>query len=307
MDTLRHLERGLHTGNLDLEDPEVYNTIVKAGQQLEAAILVLHEFEDSKNEKFPNIPNIDKLFEGHPVNGYVQAMLGFLPSENVEGISMADLISNLSKAGMKLVEHQQKLEKTLQKTKNPEPKTEEDFINHFVDSLDLAHEGMADYHKESLRYAIDGFTGTYGGGSHFLVPLKSGVIPAKLFVKPDVIKITLEGMEYKFDRNQVHEEEYSAEEAAVEPVPCTCDEKSDCSKPCDGEKLSKETERTLKQIQAYLNSKKVLNESFDERDYEYIRYFLKHAEGASEEDLKDVSPRGLELAWNRHWYLKNEK
>ncbi|ALA13150.1 hypothetical protein TSARBOMBA_34 [Bacillus phage TsarBomba] len=302
-DSARNLERGLLTGNLDVDSPEVYNEIVKIEKKLEKALVVLQDLEDRKQEEALKNVNLDKLFEGHPVNAYVQAMLGFLPSDNFKEINVVDLISNLSKAGLELAKHQQKAEQSLQKAEAPKPKTEDEFVHYVTDSLDLAHPDLADTYKDALRLGIDQLKRHGHGVAPFVIPLKSGAAYGKLRVHKRVIEIKLNDLTFVFDPKEV--EEYSAEEAAVEPVPCpaedqvvpcTCDDKADCSKPCERDVI-------VDLAIAHLTDKK----EFTGSDYDLIRYFLRVVEGAADEEVNSLSNRALELAWKRHWYLRNEK
>jgi len=308
LDFLAHLEKGIHTGNIDVDAPEVYNGIAGAKELLDESLKAIHEIEDIKqDEAMEGIPNLDTLFAGNPVNEYVDAILAVIaPQHPKDGINMFKLLKDAQAAMEKLAESQRKAEEVLQKVdkKADKPKTEEEFLDQFVDSLDLAHEGMIDYHKESLRDAFAHLDASgYGGKVKFLIPLKKGNTYASLYVKSDYIAIQVGEDKYEYNRYEVYEEEYSAEEAAVEPVPCpeeavvpcTCDDKSDCSKPCERDVM-------VDLAIAHLTDKK----TFTGSDYDLIRYFLRVVEGATDEDLQGLSNRALELAWKRHWYLKTE-
>lgn len=328
-DSARNLERGLLTGNLDVDSPEVYNEIVKIEKKLEKALVVLQDLEDRKQEEALKNVNLDKLFEGHPVNAYVQAMLGFLPSDNFKEINVVDLISNLSKAGLELAKHQQKAEQSLQEAEAPKPKTEDEFVHYVTDSLDLAHPDLADTYKDALRLGIDQLKRHGHGVAPFVIPLKSGAAYGKLRVNKGVIEIKLNDLNFVFDPNAVEEEaatepapiaegqviacectencttycikniskeEYMKEVMEAHLTPCTCDDRSDCSTPCERDVI-------VDLAIAHLTDKK----EFTGSDYDLIRYFLRVVEGADDEEVNSLSNRALELAWKRHWYLRNEK
>ncbi|ALA07612.1 hypothetical protein BC01_021 [Bacillus phage BC01] len=330
IDSLSNLEKGVHSGNLDVDSAEVYNAINEAKELLDKSVKAIHDIEDRKQEEVLKNVNLDKLFEGHPVNAYVQAILGFLPSDDFKpGINMVDLISNFNKACLELAKHQQETEEALQKATAPKPKTEEEFVHYVTDSLDLAHPDLADTYKDALRLGIEQLKRHGHGVAPFVIPLKSGAAYGKLRVNKGVIEIKLNDLNFLFDPNAVEEEvaaepapvaegqviacectencttycikniskeEYMREVMEAHLTPCTCDDKSDCSTPCERDVL-------LDLAIAQLTDKK----TFTGSDYGLIRYFLSVVEKADEKELEGLSNRALELAWNRYWYLRNEK
>ncbi|QEG13571.1 hypothetical protein MARVELLAND_40 [Bacillus phage vB_BspM_MarvelLand] len=301
---LAHLERGIHTGNVDVDSPDVYNVITEAKELLDESIKAIHDIEDRKQEEaMANIPNFDSLFKGNPVNEYVDAILAVIaPQHPTDGVNPYKLIKDVHDAAVKLAESQRKAEEAVQEDKSPKPKTEEEFIHYVTDSLDLAHPGLAESYKEALKMGIEELKRHGGGAAPFMIPLKSGVAYGKLRISNGKIGMKLGGTEYVFDPKEV--EEYSAEAAAVEPVPCpaedqvvpcTCDDKADCSKPCERDVI-------VDLAIAHLTDKK----EFTGSDYDLIRYFLRVVENAADEEVNTLSNRALELAWKRHWYLRNE-
>jgi len=312
IDKLDQLERGIQTGNVDVDSAVVYNALYVVKELVDESILAIHAIEDRKQaEDAANLPNLDALFEGHPVNRYVQAMFNLLPSETNKEINLVALLSELSQAGLELAKHQQKAEEVLAKQQAEEikrdvegkPKTEDEFVHFVTDSLDLAHPGLADTYKDALRLGIEQLKRHGHGVAPFVIPLKSGAAYGKLRINKGVIEVKLNDLTFVFDPKEV--EEYNAEEAAVEPVPCpaedqvvpcTCDDKADCSKPCERDVI-------VDLAIAHLTDKK----EFTGSDYDLIRYFLRVVEGAADEEVNSLSNRALELAWKRHWYLKNEK
>ncbi len=238
IDSLSNLEKGVHSGNLDVDSAEVYNAINEAKELLDKSVKAIHDIEDRKQEEVLKNVNLDKLFEGHPVNAYVQAILGFLPSDDFKpGINMVDLISNFNKACLELAKHQQETEEALQKATAPTPVAEGKVIS-------------CECTENCTTYCI----------------------------------------------KNISKEEYMREVMEAHLTPCTCDDKSDCSTPCERDVL-------LDLAIAQLTDKK----TFTGSDYGLIRYFLSVVEKADEKELEGLSNRALELAWNRYWYLRNEK
>ncbi|AOZ61957.1 hypothetical protein QCM8_36 [Bacillus phage QCM8] len=330
IDKLDQLERGIQTGNVDVDSAVVYNALYVVKELVDESILAIHAIEDRKQaEDAANLPNLDALFEGHPVNRYVQAMFNLLPSETNKEINLVALLSELSQAGLELAKHQQKAEQAVQKAQAPKPKTEDEFVHFVTDSLDLAHPGLADTYKDALRLGIEQLKRHGHGVAPFVIPLKSGAAYGKLRINKGVIEVKLNDLTFVFDPNAVEEEvaaepapiaegqvvacectencttycikniskeEYMKEVMEAHLTPCTCDDRSDCSTPCERDVM-------LDLVIAQLTDKK----TFTGSDYDLIRYFLRVVEGAADEDVNSLSNRALELAWNRHWYLKNNK
>lgn len=310
IDKLDQLERGIQTGNVDVDSAVVYTALYVVKELVDESILAIHAIEDRKQEEALKNVNIDKLFEGHPVNAYVQAVLGFLPSDDFKPeISMVDLISNFNKACLELAKKQQETEEALQKATAPKPKTEDEFVHYVTDSLDLAHPDLADTYKDALRLGIKQLKRHGQGVAPFVIPLKSGAAYGKLRISKGVIEIKLNDLTFVFDPNEVEEQptvnEVRAEmgfapveggDVSLAVVPCTCDDKADCSKPCERDVI-------VDLAIAHLTDKK----EFTGSDYDLIRYFLRVVEGADDEEVNSLSKRALELAWKRHWYLRNEK
>lgn len=305
IDKLDQLERGIQTGNVDVDSAVVYNALYVVKELVDESILAIHAIEDRKQaEEAANIPNLDMLFAGHPINEYVDAIINMIaPKDTKDGINVYKLLKDVQIATEKLAKHQQKVEQVVQKAEAPKPKTEDEFVHFVTDSLDLAHPGLADTYKDALRLGIEQLKRHGHGVAPFVIPLKSGAAYGKLRINKGVIEVKLNDLTFVFDPKEV--EEYSAEEAAVEPVPCpaedqvvpcTCDDKADCSKPCERDVI-------VDLAIAHLTDKK----EFTGSDYDLIRYFLRVVEGAADEEVNSLSNRALELAWKRHWYLKDEK
>ncbi|UGO49130.1 hypothetical protein EMILIAHAH_31 [Bacillus phage vB_BanH_Emiliahah] len=311
LDQLAHIEKGIRTGNVDVDSPEVYNAITKGQAYLDETIKAIHAIEDRKQaEEAANIPNLDVLFAGHPINEYVDAIINMVaPKDMKDGLNVYKLLKDVQVATEKLAKHQRKAEQAVQKAEAPKPKTEDEFVHFVTDSLDLAHPGLADTYKDALRLGIEQLKRHGHGVAPFVIPLKSGAAYGKLRINKEIIEVKLNDLTFVFDPKEAEEQptvnEVRAEmgyapveggDVSLAVVPCTCDDKADCSKPCERDVI-------VDLAIAHLTDKK----EFTGSDYDLIRYFLRVVEGAADEDVNSLSNRALELAWNRHWYLKNNK
>ncbi|UGO47616.1 hypothetical protein MCCARTNEY_28 [Bacillus phage vB_BanH_McCartney] len=331
IDKLDQLERGIQTGNVDVDSAVVYNALYVVKELVDESILAIHAIEDRKQaEEAANIPNLDMLFAGHPINEYVDAIINMIaPKDTKDGINVYKLLKDVQIATEKLAKHQQKAEQVVQKAEAPKPKTEDEFVHFVTDSLDLAHPGLADTYKDALRLGIEQLKLHGHGVAPFVIPLKSGAAYGKLRINKGVIEVKLNDLTFVFDPNAIEEEvaaepapiaegqviacectencttycikniskeEYMKEVMEAHLTPCTCDDRSDCSTPCERDVI-------VDLAIAHLTDKK----EFTGSDYDLIRYFLRVVEGAADEEVNSLSNRALELAWKRHWYLKNEK
>lgn len=286
---------------LSVSDPEIYNKALNLYKSVGEFIEKLELFDENLDLKKSKLKGVDDLFSNHPVTAYVDTVIDYLTGKVGR--------EKVQEATRQLVEFQQA--ETEEKKE-----TLEDFVNRFVDDLNIEDKVYASNFKESLLKAIDTLENC-PGHSKFLVFVGDTYLQGHLYVDEDRVTIKIEDKQYVFEkpRNEdscENECEYDPEEVDyLDDMKYLYDTEStrqleetsnillDRVRNFDSDD-EKEINKLLDVIQYVLD----LKTDFTQDDLELIRFYLKHLTFRGDTDIDSLSDRALALAWKQHKYIR---
>lgn len=257
-------------------------------------IETLEEKDENLDLEKTKLPNIDGLFEGHPVNEFVNAIIDF-----AAGNGKSEQIASAAK---KLAAYQQGEENPVEKKE-----TLDEFVSRVVDSLDLVDSMYAESFKHELKAAINTLEDR-AGYAHFSVYTKTGLKAGKLNMSNETIFIVVDNKEFTFDK--------AVEEESVEEDCCENYDSSDYyttgyQEPTSlyeyinlvDNEYAEEVKANLEAIEDHMDGTDV----WGEEEYGLVRYYLKHLPNNSDYDIDMLSDRAVFLAWQQHKYIRTIK
>ncbi|MCB5367051.1 hypothetical protein [Collinsella aerofaciens] len=287
---------------ISVSDPKIYDKALNLYKSVGEFIEKLELSDENLDLKKSKLKDVDGLFSDHPVTTYVNTVIDYLTGKVGR--------EKVQEATRQLVEFQQA---------ETEEKKEslEEFVNRFVDDLNIEDKVYANNFKEALLKAIDTLENC-PGHSKFLVFVGDAHLQGHLYVDEDHVTIKVEDKQYVFEKSKDEDAYEDEDEYDPEEIDDLDDMEYLYAKEAD--RQLEETSNTLlghvrnfdsddeKEINKLLDVIQYvldLKTDFTQDDLELIRFYLKHLAFRGDIDIDSLSDRALVLAWKQHKYIRS--